>query len=134
MKSSKNNAGFVALITAIVLTVVLLLIATTLNLSGFFTRSSAMSAEYKERSASAAEACADRAMLKLAGNPAYAGGETISLGTDSCEIRPILPDSPSAGKTTIETRAVFNESATNLRIVIVNSDKSVISWDEIENF
>ena len=131
----KNDSGFVALITAIILSAVLLIIVITLNQTSFFTRGILIDSESKERSAALAEACVDIAMLKLANNPTYGGDEpAVSIGSDSCEIFHIDP--LLGGQQTIETKGIFNGATTNLSVVVdvSVSDISVHSWTEIENF
>ena len=136
IKNKKNvkESGFVALVTATVLSFVLILVAVTLNQSGFFTRRALLDSEYKERSAALAEACADNALLRLAANPSYAGNELISIDGDNCQIRPIQQDVPAAGQITVEARAFFQEATTNLRIVVNTLDLSVVSWNEVPSF
>jgi len=128
---NQQESGFIALITAITLSLILILVAAALNQTEFFTRSAAQDAEYKEKSFSLAEACADEALLKLAANPAYAGGETIPIDSDTCTVRPI---DPTLDPITIETKAAFQDSITNLRVKAKNSDLSVQSWDELPSF
>ena len=128
ISKTDRQGGFVALITAIILSAILLIITTTLNQTSFFTRSNLLDSEYKERSAGLAEACIDIARLKLANDPRYSGSEpSIPIGTNSCEIRPIVGN-------TIETKAVYNSAVTNLRVVINPADISVVSWEEVSSF
>lgn len=129
-----KHDGFIALMTAIILSVILITIAVSLNQTGFFARSAVLDAEYKERSAALAEACYSKTLLALAGNPAYAGNETMAIDADSCTIRPVLFNTPASGQTTVETRAVFNSAVTNMRIVITAASQTVLSWDEMPNF
>ena len=128
-KMKRKDSGFVALITAIILTSILLIITVTLNQTSFFTRGILLESEYKERSAALAEACVDIARLKIASDPTYSGNESsVSVGSGVCQIRPIISN-------TIETRATFSESVTNLRIVISPyPNLSVVSWEEIPSF
>lgn len=128
---NRHEEGFVALMSAIVLSAVLIAVTVALNQAGFFARSALLDSEYKERSAALAEACANVALLKLAADPAYAGGETLVLQSDSCRIRPTRINSPIAGENTIETSAVFQEASTTLRIAARSSDFSIVSWDEV---
>ena len=77
----KKESGFVALITAIILSFILIIVTTTLNQTSFFTRSILLDSEYKERGAALAEACVDVARLKLANDPLYSGNEpAVPLG------------------------------------------------------
>ncbi len=126
-----KRKGFVALITAIVLSLVLIVVTVTLNRSSFLTRSAILEAEYKEMSSALAEACADIALLKLAVSSTYTNDEVIDVNENQCLIKPILDNSPISGQKTIETRAIYKESVTNLRIVVNASDISVVLWSEV---
>ena len=132
MTPEKKQSGFVALITAIVLSLILIIITTTLNQTSFLTRSMLLDAEYKERSAALAEACVDVARLKLANDATYVGSELgVLVGADTCDIRPI---SISGSQKVIETKASFRGATTNLRVLVNFSDLSVFSWTEIQAF
>ncbi len=135
---NKNEEGFVALITAIILSLILISITVTLNQSGYLTRSSLLDTEYKERSTALAEACANVALLKLANDPTYqvASPQQISVGTDSCWIHSVV----TGTQDTIKASATFQDTAagkgvsTNLIIVVNASDLSVQSWNEVPAF
>ncbi|MBI2035965.1 MAG: hypothetical protein HYT12_04800 [Candidatus Liptonbacteria bacterium] len=126
----KRNRGYIALISSIVIALLLLMVTLTLNYTGFFARYNILFSEYKERSVTLAEACANLALLELANNAGYSGGETISLGTDSCLIRPIISGDPVI----IETQAIFQNSYTNLRINADQANLDIVSWEEVPNF
>jgi Tfp pilus assembly protein PilX len=133
----KNNCskGFIALIPAILLSLILILVAVIMSQSGFLTRQIISESESKERSAALAEACVDNAMILLINNPTYPGSQTIAIsGAGTCLIRPILFNSPAPGQNTIETQAKINEATTNLRAVVRTSDSAVMSWDEMVSF
>ncbi|SRR3989344_428906 len=131
----RSEKGFIALFTAIILSVVLILVSISLNRGGYLTRWETLDAEYKNRSLALAEACLDMAMLKLANNPTYAGGETnLMVGYDKCDIGAV-----SAGgfQYTINTSAVFPDASvwsqgavTKLNVVVNSADFSLVSWVE----
>ncbi len=133
---AQKKSGFVALITAIVLSIILITVAVALNEIGFLTRSEALDSEYKDRSTALAEACVDTALLKLAANPNYTGNESaITVGSDTCAIDTVT----TAGtQVTINTHAVFpapsvttQGATTRLKIVANSSDLSIASWNEV---
>ena len=133
MKRKKEKNGFIALMTAIVFSFVLMITAATLSQTSFFSRAEILDAEYKERSSALAEACVDTALLKLAVDPSYTGPETVSVGSDTCEIVSVT------GLDTIRTRAEFppgtnQAAATNLEVQVDASNLSVISWNERASF
>lgn len=134
LRKQKINRGFAALITAIILSSVLIMATVTLSRSGFFVRSAILESEYKEASSALAEACADIAMLKLVADFLYAGDETMNIKGGSCVIKPVQKNMPSFGQHTLETTATFHDSITNMKIVVSGTDFSVISWIEILSF
>lgn len=123
-----SNGGYVALISAIVISVLLITLTATLSFSSFFGRFNVLYSEFKERSVGLAEACADTALLKLAAGEAIATTLVVPLGTDVCTIFPVTS---VAGQTTVKTQAQFQGAWTNLVIVVNNADTSVVSWTEV---
>ena len=98
-EKNKNEKGFIALITAIVLSVILITITISLNQIGFLTRGETADAEYKDRSSALADGCADSALLKLANDLTYAGNDpSISIGSDTCSIGSVGLDPLDATK------------------------------------
>lgn len=125
----KSNSGFLALISAIIISVVLLLIASNSSFTGFYTRSNVLDFELKERSYALAEACVNIAILKLLNNTPYVGGEIINIsGSDFCTINTI---NPNLDPIIIQTKAIFEHATTNLNIKVNKTDLSIISWEEI---
>ena len=125
----KNNSGFMALISAIIISVILLLIASSLNLTSFYNRSDILDSELKEKSLALAEACVDMAILKLANNQNYTpSNEIVNVGTDTCTIQSVIS---SSNQKTINVKADYNHYVTNLKIIINSSDLHVVSWEEI---
>lgn len=135
----RPQPGFIALITAIIITTVMIILTTTLSLTGYYTRVGILAGEFKERSLALAEACGDTAMLKLANNPSYSPtNEVITVGTsgDTCTV---LSVQPSGTQATILTQAFFPAKDANaqmhafskIKIVTNLSDLSLVSWQEI---
>lgn len=127
MFKTQKKGGFAALVTAIVMSLILILVTITLNRSGFFARSAILEAEFKETSSALAEACVDAALLRLAITPTYTGPEVVSIGENECTIRPIISN-------TIETTAEHRGSVTNLEVIFNPSDLSIVSWSEVVSF
>lgn len=130
LRQLNSNGGFIALISSIIISVLLLTIVVALNLTGFLGRFNILDSELKERSLSLAEGCVDIALLNLARNPNYTGGATVNVGDDSCNIQAIQDDTPMMGETTIKTKSVFRKAVTNLEIVADSGNLSIVSWKE----
>ncbi len=133
MKQTDTQHGFIALMSVIIVSVILLLIATTLSLSGFYGRYDILDSELKERSTANAEACIDQAVLELANNPSFLGNATTTIsGTYSCYIG--LVDSSVAGKFTFKTRSMYQNMYTNVKVTVNSSTFDTISWEETTIF
>ena len=132
--NKKRNKGFIALISAVLISVILLLIATNLSLTSFYGRSNILDSELKERSSALAEACADTALLKLANNRNYvlvAADHNIVVGTGRCDIFSLSPNPPRTGNITIITKANYNNTYYTTLQIVINSTNTVVSWEEI---
>src|SRR4051812_43401883 len=86
-----NQEGFVALVSAIVISGLLIIIGATLGYTGFFSRFNILDGEFKETSVGLAEACAENARVEIANNPGFTvpgGGKTYPIGTagNTCKI------------------------------------------------
>ena len=128
-----TQEGFIALTSAIIISAILLLVAVTGGLTGIFARGDALDAELKARSASAADACADEALLGLASDPAYPGRQTFTLNTlDQCRISAVTS---ASGAYWFKVQATSSNAAvTNLSVSLKTSDLTVLSWQEIAQF
>lgn len=127
-----KNRGFAALITAIILSLILIVVAIVMSQSGFLTRQILSESENKERSAALAEACADNAILFTINNPLYTGGPPpIIIDGERCEIYSVT-HTPSTF--TIKTRAEIKEAVTKLKIIVNDTNFAVESWEEVVSF
>ena len=126
----KKQSGFIALITAIILSLILILVTVTINQIGAIARVNSGGSEYKEQSMALAKSCAPIALLHLTTDRTYTGNETISTPPTSCDIKTIQLNTPSAGLDTIPTKAIFHEATTNLSVIIHHNDLSIVSSGE----
>ena len=129
--TSRKSEGYIALTSALVITVLITAIAFTLSLSSFFARANILNTDFKEISHALAEACIETALLKLAQDSAYAGNEIIVVGNNQCSI---LALESLSNQKIIKANAVFQNTTTNLKITVFSSDLSVVSWEELANF
>lgn len=137
LKQNLNySSGYIALMSTIVISVLLLAMAVSLGFAGFFGRFNVLDSESKERSLGLAEACADIAILNFAENISYGGNETIYLDPDNplekCTIFS-LEDHPTENWKIIKTQASFNNSFTNIKVTVDKNSVDIISWEELTN-
>lgn len=152
MINPKTNKGFIALITSIIISVILVGLVFTTSTSGFFSRIGAINSEYKRLSLYMAESCADLALLNIAKDYSYtpiAGGETLTIGDGHCLIQSVTygAEDPITHRkiALINTVAEHRGSWTNIKVEasIGNPTLSptlnlstipnifIISWQEI---
>ena len=134
-KVLKSNDGFIAIVSAVIVAVILLTVTLSLSFTGFLARFDTLNLEYKERSFSLAEACADSAIFQIASNQAFVAAtpQTVVIGSFSCQY---TVSAVSGGVNTIKTKATFpqtgaEQAVTNLLISVDNASLGVISWDEV---
>ena len=125
--------------SAIIIATILLLVATTGGLTGIFARGDALDAELKVRSVMAADGCVDQALLSLANDPNYAGGDVYTLNSlDTCTVGTVHPNTPSADQSTFRVHATSGvtaaPAATNLEVVANTTDLFIVSWRETPTF
>ena len=126
-----GDRGFIALISILVISAVLLVLLFTLETASFFTRFGALEAENKRESLSLAEACVSVARLQFArGDYAQKSVQVdVSDTTKVCKICEIT----AAGS--IKIRAVYKGTYTNLVIAIdPHAPESLRSWSEVPNY
>lgn len=132
-----KQSGYIALISVVIISVLLMTVAFTLSFSGFLNRFTILDAEFKEVSNGLAEACVDSAILRLAQDFGYtispsagcASGQIISVGSEQCRICSV---EVSDAQNIIKTQGIFKDSYTNLIIKVSTStnDIQVQSWEE----
>jgi hypothetical protein len=137
----KNQRGYIALMSAIVISGILIMLTFILSLTTMFARFNILDAEYKKKSLGLAEACADMALLKLAGNIDYvlaAADHSLSVSADPldiCDIVDIQPSIPRIGMITVKVRGVYQNSHSNIEIKADSGNNlSINSWKEMANF
>ena len=138
-KNSKNKKGFIALMSVIILSVLLIVVTFTLSTSAFFTRFNVLNSEYKNISSNIADGCVDVALLNLINDHAYdPTNETVTIGTNTCTIVSITPLSSPR---TIKVQSIYPEtgskrSYTNLEVVVTQTMSSMVvnSWKEVPHF
>lgn len=115
-----NNKGFIALISVVIISFVLLLVATTLGLKGFFSRFNVLDSENKAKSAGLANGCIEAARLKLANNTSFTtlSDTDIFINTEKCTYR-----ISSGGK--IKAWSIVNKAQTYYGVIVDTGNPSL---------
>jgi len=124
--------GYIAITSAIIISLLLMAITFALSFSSFFGRHNVFDSQTKEISYALAEACAEKALLNLAQSSSYAGNETITVKSpDTCDI---LTVETAGSQKIIKTRAIFQKTTTNIKVVVNMPGPQIVSWEELPNF
>jgi len=126
----KKPRGFIALISAIIISALLLAIVASSSLGGFNSRFNLFESEMKERTMALADACVDHALLELANDLSYAGNATSTIGADTCYVGAITT---AGSQKAFKTRAFKNNSYTYLAVTVDSSTLGVLSFEETAN-
>ena len=132
----KTPQGFIALMSAIIISAVLLLIASGGSLTGFYTRTNASLAELKAKTYAGSQGCVAHTLLVLSQNPLYSGQATTTLPTGiTCYTGPVSKSgTPPTDVYTFKTRSYSNDVYTNMVVVSNVRDASVQSESEVSTF
>ncbi len=125
-----EHRGFIALISVIVVSVVLLLTATILSFSGFYARYNILDSEMKKRSAALADACVDEARIRLAADPAYLGNATTTVGDGQCYVG-VIDAISSPSEALFKTRSMYKKYYTVYTVRVRLSDAAILSFEEV---
>ncbi|MFH0890959.1 MAG: hypothetical protein V1856_02925 [Candidatus Liptonbacteria bacterium] len=123
---NKKQEGYIAIASALIISGTVILLVSAMGLGSFLVRNNISDSYYKERSYALAEACVQAALLRISENQAYAGGEDISVASDTCSI--VAVESSSTYKV-IRTQAVYQNSYTNLQVGA--STSTILNWQEM---
>lgn len=136
---SNNQSGYVALVSVMIMSAVLLLLSVAVSGTSVLGRLNVLTYQYKEASRGLADGCVDAALLRLINNSGYSpSNESVSVGTQSCTIVSVTP---SGGQKVIQVQGIYPATAngrsyTNLQVRVTVSTGSLVvhSWEEVVHF
>lgn len=109
-----HTTGFVALMAAVVISLVLLLLTIEVGTVGWYTRFDVLDREFKAQSVTLAHSCLERAVVQLVADTSYRGDATSTAAYGSCYIFPITLPLESPGRLQLQVRAVVSNAYTTL--------------------
>jgi len=128
MKLENQNRGFVALMSVIIISAILLIYVYLLSASSLLERFDALDGENKRESLALAEACVNAGILKMAQSDYSAQTVTVDASDPKkvCEVCSLDPSG------SVLTRARYNSSYTNLVVTVDTSQGTypVTAWQE----
>lgn len=129
-KKLNTRSGYIAVVSATIISVLLLSIVAALSLSTYFTRFNIFDSFSKERGRALAESCADIALLRFRESASYVGNETIPIDDDAeCNIETLVTNN---NETTLYTSAHVDDARTRMKIVVSGVPATLMSWEEVD--
>jgi len=127
---SKNQQGYIALVTAIILAAIVATVTFLLAGTSLLGRYNTLIFNDKKASRFLAESCLEVARLKLVQNSSYIGNETVAIGSSSCAIGQIQT---AAGVKIILVSASAGNGKTVLKLTVDTANLEEIKLEELIN-
>jgi len=137
MKKINLQGGYIALISAILISVSLLTLVIAVSFEGFYSRFSVLESEQKEMSSYLAESCVNTAIIKISQDPNYTGIESVPVGKFECGIVSVGNGKLFSTNRLIQAQGINGAAFTNLEVEIDPDDLpsiEFVSWTEVGSF
>ena len=129
----KKENGYIAITTAIIVSFIILIIATTLGSSALLSRINELDFSFKKATYYASRSCIDYALLKLANDIDYAGNETIPIGSYTCVLS-LVEDSGNNKILKSRVQDSYSGATTNLKLTLDRYTLTTILLEEPVSF
>lgn len=126
--------GYIALVTILIISAVVLLIAVSANLLSISESDMGLEKNQASETYYLATACAEQALIGLKDSLDYPGNENLTIGDGSCYIYP--PEGIGNENRVVKTSGTIYGLTRKIRIAIsqVNPDMIIASWQEVSVF
>ena len=123
-----DNRGVIALMAMVIVAAIGVVVITGLLMRGTGETHTALVSAHAAAARALAEACAERALNQLRLSPSYAGGESLTLPSGSCQVVNVL----GSGTTNraIQTSATVSSTVQKLVVVVSSTQPrlEIASW------
>ncbi|MBD3208670.1 MAG: hypothetical protein GF370_04440 [Candidatus Nealsonbacteria bacterium] len=132
--NKKNEKGYIALLSIIIVSSLLLLAVSYFNLASINEAKLGLKESHSEESFYLAQACAEEALMRLKEDLGYSGGEVLEFSKGECNILSL--EGAGNEDRIIKTLGSVADITRRIRIVIgsVNPQTEIDSWEEVESF
>ncbi|MCD6550624.1 hypothetical protein J7K24_03740 [bacterium] len=134
IEEKQKSNGYIALISVLIISAVVLLVAINASLFGI-SESDVAAREYQSSKAFyLAMLCAEDGLMKLKEDINYGGNETLNIGDGQCSILPI--EGSGNFNRIVKSIGVFSNQIRKIKIEInrVNPKMEIRSWEEVGDF
>jgi len=132
LHNAKNQGGYVALISVLIIGAVATAIALGLLVNGTDSQRSALVSQQSAQARTLANACADEALQVMHDTTSYTGTNNMSLGSGTCSY---TVTSTGASTRIVDTVGTVNNVVRRVKIyvTITSSNLSITSWQEVSD-
>lgn len=126
----KEQKGFIAITTVIIISALVLMIGIGISLESIGEMKMGLQRSLSSQSYYLTNLCAEQTLMKLKENSSYLGDETINVENGNCTILPI------EGNWTIKVSAFSSGQVKKMKLVVSQIDPEIIvdSWEEVAEF
>lgn len=129
-RRGERRGGYVAVVSAVVVTAIVLMTALVFSSANFLGRFDTQNLEAKDMAREVAEGCLAHARLKLA-QGSYSGGEVKTVGNYTCTILPVLT---VGNEKIIKATATVGGQTANLSLTVDAATLEATSRSESSSF
>lgn len=132
--SPYGDKGYIALISVLIISAIVVLIATSASLVSIGESDMALQQNQAWESFYLSDFCAEYALMKLESVLNYSGNETVTIGGNSCVIRPI--SGSGNFNRTVETQSTFSNQTRKVKVQIsqISPTMQITSWQGVSDF
>lgn len=133
MRNINTKSGYIALMTSVFISIILLSITVSQNQAGWNLSFNLQNTENKIKSEILAKNCINIIIMQII-NQTYIEN-TKNYKEGYCINYAPVYDIPNVGNITLKTQAIVNNSYTNIKVVVDKNQKmKVISFEEVPKF
>ena len=129
-----REQGYIALISVLIISAVLLLIASSSNLISISESDMSLQENQSWQSFYLATACAEHALMELKDNLKYTGNETLIFDNGTCDILPVEGKGSKNRVIKVLGNAYNQTRKIKIEINKVNPRMEIKSWTNITDF
>ncbi|PIP30120.1 hypothetical protein COU12_01720 [Candidatus Jorgensenbacteria bacterium CG10_big_fil_rev_8_21_14_0_10_54_38] len=132
-KNPRGEAGFIALISMLIIGALVLVVSVGVSLRSLGEADVSSGKEMAHRALALANLCAEAGLMKVISILNYAGGESIIVDGESCDI---LAVEGSGNSKTLKTESTVSGYTRKLKVSIsqISPAVTVSGWEEVADF
>lgn len=130
----KKREGYVALMSVLIISAVLLIISVGLSLRSINEASMSLGEQESRKALAMADLCMEKALMKLESVLNYAGNESIILGDKSCDILTVSGNGNF--NRTVQTQGTVSNYTKKIKVEVsqISPIMQILSWEEVAEF